>query len=159
MSGGRKVLPGDKIDGNARESLVKLLHGHLHKALGRVIDAGVISLEAIQNHKMVEVPMDDAGEHALFADGLGRAAETLHLKAISLGRESDVFGVGAVPGNPAVCPYLLQGNPFVIIRHYHRQGRSAAFQRFKLHHHGHLRYPFGNGGFDIHILSSHTYSL
>ena len=140
---GHETLRRLQQDADPGERLVELLHRHLHQPPRRVVQHGAIAPEAVQHDEVVEVPVDDAGKPPVLLQALGLHAISLCTHAVAACRKQQVLRVGAVPGYAAVHAKLLQRNPFVVIRHHHRQGGRAALQRFQLEDDRHLRHLAG----------------
>ena len=66
LSIGNKVLIGLNHQADAGEGAVEGFHFHLADSLGRVVQDSLSALKTVQDHKMVEVPMDDTGESPRF---------------------------------------------------------------------------------------------
>ena len=143
-AGGDEVLPRLKGQAKAGKGGAELLHAHVHHAPGGVVEHGVLPLKAVQHDKMVKVPVDDAGKRSLLPERLHFHLVAVDVQAVMLAGQENVFHVGAVPADPAVQADLLQRNPFAVIGQHHRQTGRAAFQRFHLHDHRHLRHAFSD---------------
>ena len=146
-----EVRPRRDLQADARKRLVKLLHRDLDLASGRVVDVGVFPLESVQNHKVVEVPVDDGGIADILLQGMQLAAEALRLKAVVSCREQHVSRVGPVPGHAAVKPDLFQRDPEAVIGHNHGKGSRPAFQCFHLHDHRNLGSSLYNRFFNFFL--------
>ena len=120
----------------AGEGLVEGLHRHGIAALRRVVEQGLVALEAVEHHEVVEVPVYYAGEAALAAQRVGFVAAALGDKAVAPGGPDHVPGVRAVPGDAAVRAHLLQGHPLAVICQHHGEAGGAALQRLHLHDDG-----------------------
>ena len=82
MAAGLEGRVGGELDDNAGELLVELLGADFNLAAGGVIDEGATILEAPEHHKVVEAPVDDAGELALALQQLGLDAVARGVKAV-----------------------------------------------------------------------------
>ena len=149
-----KCLPRREHQADAGKGFVKFLHGHPDAAPGRVVDAGAVSAKAAQHHKMIEVPVDDAGENSVFPDCAGIRFESLHGEAIALGSFRYIFGVGPVPRDAAVHTDLFQRDPFPVVGQHHRQAGRAALQRLHLHDNGNLGCAPDHGLSDFSFMQS-----
>ncbi len=145
FAGGGKAFAGLKAQADTGEFPVELFPFHLYPAPGRVVDDCAIPLEAAEHNKVVETPVDDAGEGAFLLQVLGLHAPGIGGQAVTAGSNQDVLCAGAVHGNAAVHTGLLQRNPVFIVMHNHGQRGRAAFQRLHLHDHGHLRHTLDDG--------------
>ena len=90
------MLARNRDDDNPGKRSVELLPAYFDFAAGGIVQMNPLSLEAIQHHKMVHVPMNDAGKFALFANAFRTHAEGFHFKAVMFGCYIDVFRLGAV---------------------------------------------------------------
>ena len=149
---GLKVRPRLDLQADAGEAAVKFLRADLHLAPGGVVEQHLLAPEAPQHHKVVEVPVDDAGDVQLLPQGLRLAAVARCLHAVAPGGKQYVSGVGPVPGHAAVQAHLLQGDPFAVIGQDHGKAGGAAFQRLHLHDHRHLGHPLAEGLFHAILL-------
>ena len=133
LAAGLKVGAGRDLEADAGKGRVKVLHGHLDLAPGGVVYVGVVALEAVQHDKVVEVPVDDAGQQDLVLERGNLAAVALGLKAVAAGGDQDILGARPVAGDAAVQAHLLQRHPLVVVGHHHGERGRAAFQRLHLH--------------------------
>ena len=156
LAAGFKVLARLKHQTDTGEGLVELLHGNGTAAPGRVIQNSLAALEAAKHHKMIEIPVDNAGERSLFLERIRLIPITLGCQAIAAGSPKHVFRIGAVPGNAAVGANLLQRNPFFIIRQDHCQRGRTAFEGLHLHDHRHFDHAAGCGLPDLFLFRFHA---
>ncbi|CDC62702.1 unknown [Clostridium sp. CAG:448] len=85
LSARAEILPRRKEQADAREGFVKGSHGNGIGSLCGVVEHGFFAAEPVQNHKMVEIPVNDAGKLSLFP-------ERLRLIAVPLGNQSVTAG-------------------------------------------------------------------
>ena len=100
-----------------------------------VVDDGIFSLETIEDHKVVEVPVDDTWKYCVLFESADFHTISVRLEPVIAGGEQYISGIGTVAGDAAVTADLLQRHPFFVICHHHCQTRGAAFQRLHLHDH------------------------
>lgn len=146
---GRKSSSRLELEAHAGKALVELLHRHGAGSTGGAVQQSLPPMEAAQNHEVVEVPVEDAGELPVGLQVLGLKAVALGGEPVVPGGPEEVPGVGPVPGHAAVPPDLLQGNPFSIVSQNHGQAGRAALQGLQLHHHRHLGAAPGHGALDV----------
>ena len=114
-------------------------------------------MESAQHHKVVEAPVNNAGERPLGDQILRIHTPRLGLHPVAARGQYDVFRVRAVPGHAAVHPGLFQRDELPVVVHDHRQRRRAALKHFQLHHHRHLHDAFGPGLRNIFLITHQKY--
>ena len=123
---------------DSRKGAVKFLPGDRHPSPGRVVEQRALFGKAAQHHKMIEIPVDDAGKAPLLPQGFRLVPKALCRHMIASRRPQHVFCAGSVPGYAAVAAHLLQRHPFSVIGQDHGETGRPAFQRLHLHDHRHL---------------------
>ena len=124
---------------DAGECLIQLRHVDLAAAYRGVVDEGGFSTDPFEDHKVIEVPMNNAGHRQLVE--LGRLfAEASGAKSKSSRRLYDVARVAAVSRHPACHSQLLERNPCSVVCEDDSQCRGPAFDRFHLKDRGRPRY-------------------
>ena len=133
LAAGHEALARFDLEDDAGEGAVKLLHRDFDFPAGRIVEIGIAAPEAVENHKVIEIPVDDAGEAHFLPHGVDFAAISLGVKAVAPRRGQHVPCVGAVAGDAAVETDLFQRHPLAIVGHHHGQGSGTAFERLHLH--------------------------
>ena len=128
-----KPFAGRDLKTDAREGAVQLFERDPDPAPGRIIDPGIFAADPGQDHKVIEIPVQDTGQNDPVLQTFRIAAESLGIKTIAPGSHEHVFRVGTVAGNAAVIPHLFQRDPFSVISHHHGKRSRAAFQSLHLH--------------------------
>ena len=107
LSAGLEGLAGLKGQDDAGKGIVEFLHGDGDGAAGRIVQDGLIAPEAVKDDKVIEVPVNDAGEGRLGFDGIHFHGVAMDGEAVVRRGEVDIRQVGAVPAHAAVDPHLL----------------------------------------------------
>ena len=119
LSAGYKVFRGFKHQADTGKRLIKGFQGDAVAALGGVIQHSFVALESVQNYKVVEIPVDDAGKFAIGFQILRLESVALGAETVTSCRTQYIFCIGAIPGHTAVSAHLLQWKPFSIIGQDH----------------------------------------
>ena len=98
---------------------------------GRIVDVPGSLLVALQNHKMVQVPVKDRG-HGKLAQSIRIQAKALGFQTVLTGGLEDFQSVGAVAGDPHIDAKLFEGNPAPVIGQNHGQRGGPALDGLHL---------------------------
>ena len=140
-----------KLQIDTGKGTVKFVHGHTDTAPCRVVDVCVLPFEPAQHYEMVKIPVNYAGEYAVFPELFRLTAVTAAFQPVIPGGFYHIDCVGAVTGNTTVNTDLLQRDPLVIISQYHGKRGCPALQRLHLQDNRHPDVSFGNGAdFSFH---------
>ncbi len=111
LAGRHKVIRFFEAKDNSCKRPVKLIKGDLDCSAGGVIDYRFILLKSVQHNKVIEIPMNYRRKGDL-PQILGFHAVCVGSQTVGSGRNQQITGIAAVPGNTAVRTKLLQGQPF-----------------------------------------------
>ena len=116
---------------DAGEGEIELRHIDSPATDRGIVYEDLIALEALQNNKMIEIPVNDAG-HRQFMQRRRLLAKALGSKPEAAGRLDDVASLAAVTRHAAFETKLLQRNPCAVIGQHHGKRRGAALDRLHL---------------------------
>src|SRR6201981_2161708 len=98
---------------------------------GGIVDIGVLAVDALQHHEMIEIPVDDARRrHRVQRRRL--EAEALCDKPIAPRGPDDIARLAAVARDAAGDTKLFQRNPGAVMGKHDRKRGGAAFDRLHL---------------------------
>ena len=124
-------LTGFEGEHDAGEGLLELVHGDAPRPLGGVVQQRVAVLEALEDHVVAEVPVDDHRQRQigqllrLLAEALRRQAET------SCGLQQ-IAGLAAVARHAAARAQQLERLPAAVVGEDHGERSRAAFDGLHL---------------------------
>src|SRR5262249_42082487 len=103
---------------DAGEAPVELVHVDPPSSESGIIDVSERALDTLENHKVIEIPVDDAWHWGL-SQGRRLLSISLRGKSETLGCLDDIARLAAVPRHATFDPQLLEGHPYPVICQHH----------------------------------------